>query len=126
MSLGVLVFVDRLSRRLVPWGLLVSRWLAPCLFLRGFGLYFLVHVPLAGVVGGGVDSDLDVLLGLAPDVHDLNLHEDPLAGVVVAGDVLEAVALEEAPLDGPEADDADEHPQGVVEDVGHEVPEALI
>ena len=108
-------------------GWLVSRGLAPLLLRRGLRLNLLIHVPLLMVVAGGVGSHLNVLLDLAPaDVHDLNLNQYLFAGVVVAGNVLEAVALEETPLDGPEADDADEDPEGVVEDVGHEVPQTLI
>lgn len=90
-------------------------------FIVPLGLAVLL-VQLIDVTFFGFDAVLHFPFG---HLHlYFNFHS--LLRVIVARDVLELLAINKALLDAHQASDADEDSQGVVEDVGDEIPEALV
>lgn len=59
-------------------------------------------------------------------LHDIDSHKHLLDGIVVSTNILHSALFDQSPLDNDKAKNTNQHSYGIVEDVGGEIPEALI
>jgi|LakMenEpi03Aug12_release.lakeMendotaPanAssembly.Ray.scaffolds.fasta_scaffold3492337_1 hypothetical protein len=59
-------------------------------------------------------------------LHGIDSHKHLLHGIVVSTNILHSALFDQSPLDNDKAKNTDQHPHCIVQDVGGEIPQALI